>query len=258
MLAALRGYTFAVMEEFTGDDGAKVADDIEAVYELVTRSGALGVTLTDFGVPAAARRELLQELLSSRIDPAALRLVLRAVGTSRTDELPTTLHELFELARNLHNLGAGQVRAEEPILSRGGWRNYSAGYAQAIFEGLARTDDLEEIEDQLFHLARVVEAHPELRTALSDSSRPVLDRSQLLQSLLAGKADSATIRLAGVSLYGRVRDFAGALDWLAEQAAQARGWRVARVRRRGRSTTTSSPPSSRRSVVSRGNPSSFR
>ena len=29
---------------------------------------------------------------------------------------------------------------------------------------------------------------------------------------------------------GRARDFVGTLDWLVEQAARARGWRIARVR----------------------------
>ena len=154
--------------------------------------------------------------------------MLRAVGTSRTDELPTTLHELFEFVRHLNDLGADQVQAAEPILSRSGWRNYSAGYAQAVFEGIT-TDDLREVEDQLFRLARVVESSPALRSALSDPNRSTQDRRQLLQGLLAGKVDATTLRLATASLKGRVRDFAGAIDWLGEQAARARGWRVARV-----------------------------
>ncbi|HEY5251596.1 MAG TPA: F0F1 ATP synthase subunit delta, partial [Acidimicrobiales bacterium] len=55
-------------------------------------------------------------------------------------------------------------------------------------------------------------------------------RRELVAGLLDGKAHVTTIRLVGEALRGRTRDIVATLDWLVVQAAQARGWRVARVR----------------------------
>ncbi len=223
------GYTAAVVEELDADVVGPVAADIEAVAHLVADEGSLGANLTDFGVPTAARRAVLEDLLATRVQPAALRLVLWAVGTSRADDLNTTLHELFELVLHLHELGPDEVRAEEPALSRTGQRNFASGYAEALFEELTGPGDLQTIEEELFRLARIIESQPALRSALSDPSRPADGRGQLLGGLVAGKVEPTTLRLAVMSLRGRLRDVVGALDRLAEQAARARGWRVARV-----------------------------
>ena len=111
-----------------------------------------------------------------------------------------------------------------------------AGYAAAVFETCHRAE-LEEIEDQLFRFARTVESNPALRSALGDRDLPVAVRQQVIADLLgdqgpAGHPAAGRLRRAG----GRARDFVATLDGLVEDAAQARGWRVARVRagRRGR------------------------
>ena len=104
-----------------------------------------------------------------------------------------------------------------------------AGYADAVFEGIAPTSQLEEIEDELLRFARVVESSASLRSVLSDPTLPVPTKEQILRDLLEGKVQPATLRLIGVTIQGRVRDLAASLDWLVEQAARARGWRVARV-----------------------------
>ncbi|HXP33301.1 MAG TPA: F0F1 ATP synthase subunit delta, partial [Acidimicrobiales bacterium] len=100
----------------------------------------------------------------------------------------------------------------------------------AVFEGISETSDLEEIEDELFRFARIVESNPSLREALADADRPPEAREEIVTALLEGKARPATVRLARVPLQGRVRDLVSSLDWLVEQTARARGWRVARVR----------------------------
>jgi len=66
---------------------------------------------------------------------------------------------------------------------------------------------------------------------LTDRDLPVEARHGIVDQLLSDRADPATVRLARfVVAGGRPRDFVGALDWLVEQTANARGWRVARVR----------------------------
>ena len=65
---------------------------------------------------------------------------------------------------------------------------------------------------------------------LTDRSLPLPLRRGVVSDLLDGKARSATVRLVNEALRGRTRDLVATLDWLVVQAAQARGWRVARVR----------------------------
>jgi ATP synthase F1 delta subunit len=172
---------------------------------------------------------VLEDLLASRVHPIALKIVLRAVDTGRTEEFPTVLHELFELSLHMHDLPPEEFRAEEPIVSRTAWREYVSGYADAVFEGVTETSELEEIEDELFRFARVIESSPSLRSALSDTTLPLENREQILDELLQDKVRPAALRLVRTTIQGRVRDLASSLDWLAEQAARARGWRVARV-----------------------------
>jgi F-type H+-transporting ATPase subunit delta len=227
---SLRGYTMALLADVAGDAlGAQVAEDVNAVAHLVSRNNVLAVALTDFAVTATARKAVLQDLLSTRIHPIALKIVLRAVDRGRVEEFPTVLHELYELVRHMHDLGPVELRAEEPIVSRGAWRDYVAGYSEAVFEEIPQTSDLEEVEDELFRFARIIESSPSLRSALSDTTMPLDNREQILGDLLEGKVHPATLRLARTTIQGRVRDLVSSLDWLAEQAASARGWRVARV-----------------------------
>jgi len=226
----LRGYVDALTAEIVrGEEGAVIAADLNAVAHLVSRTNDLAVALTDFGVPSQARRAVLNDLLASRVHPTALRLVLRAVERERADELPTVLHELFEYVHHTNELGPEQVRAEEPVAGRGEWRAYASGSADAVLEDVAEAAELEEIEDELFRFARIVESSPQLARALSDPSRDVEVRQALVRELLEARARPATVRLAQISVQGHVRDVAAALDWLVEQVAQARGWRVARV-----------------------------
>jgi len=209
--------------------GREIADDLTAVAHLVSRTNALAVVLTDFTVPPAVRRAVLGDLLASRVHPSAFRLALWAVETERPDQLPTSLHELYELALHMHDLGSEELLAEEPISTRGAWRGFASGFAAAVFEDTSSVSELEEVEDEIFRFARVIEANPSLRSALADSNRRIADRRKLISSLLEGKVHPATFRIVQTPLEGRVRDVVGALDWLADQTAVARGWRVARV-----------------------------
>lgn len=229
MRVSLRGYTTAVVGEMAREPlGQQVADDLTAIAHLVSRTASLAVVMTDFTVPVQARRGVLRDLLEGRVHPIALRLVLRAVETERADELPTSLHELYELAIHMHDMGARELLAQEPIATRREWRELASGYATAVFED-STPEELEEIEDELFRFARIVESNPSLRSVLADPSRSTRSRRRLLGDLLEGKVLPATSRVASITLEGHVRDVVGALDFLSELAASARGWRVARV-----------------------------
>ena len=108
-------------------------------------------------------------------------------------------------------------------------RNRVSGYAAAVFETVTIAE-LEEIEDQLFRFARTVESNRPLRGALGDRDLPVAVRQQVIADLLGDKVLPATGRLAAYAVRGgRARDIVATLDALVEDAARARGWRVARV-----------------------------
>ena len=93
------------------------------------------------------------------------------------------------------------------------------------------TAELESLEDDLFRFARIVEATPALRVALTDRDLEVAARQGLVTQLLEGKMPASSLALARyVVTGGRARDFVGTLDYLVELTAQARGWRIARVR----------------------------
>jgi F-type H+-transporting ATPase subunit delta len=109
-------------------------------------------------------------------------------------------------------------------------RQRVGGYATAIHEDLA-TSELEELEDSLFRFARIVASTPELRAALVDRDLAPSARQGLVTQLLEGKVHpSALLLIRYVVVGGRARDIVGTLDWLVEQTAKARGWRIARVR----------------------------
>ena len=207
MHQSLRGYTTALLVDVARDTvGGEVAQDVNAVAHLVSRTNDLAVALTDFAVPKAARRAVLQDLLTTRVHPIALKIVLRAVDTGRVEEFPTVLHELYELASHMHDLPPEELRAEEPIVSRTAWREYVAGYSEAVFEEITETSQLEEIEDELFRFARVIESSPSLRSVLADPTLPLENRERILSDLLQGKVHPATLRLVRTTIQGRVRD----------------------------------------------------
>ncbi|HYA69208.1 MAG TPA: F0F1 ATP synthase subunit delta, partial [Acidimicrobiales bacterium] len=226
---SLRGYAIAVIESAVDAGvGNDVMEEIVAVEDFLAGQGQLTAVLTDSVVPVAARRAVIDELLGARVRPETLRLVLRALVAGRADQFVIAVHEVRELA-HVFVESPTEFLAEEPVRGRSAVRRVAAGYADALFETLGSVAELEQVEDELFRFARIVEASPDLRSALSDPGRPAEARKALVSGLLEGRSHRATIRLVRAALDGRIRDVVQMLDWLVERAAGARGWRVARV-----------------------------
>jgi ATP synthase F1 delta subunit len=154
--------------------------------------------------------------------------VLRTVATEYAGDLLSSVAELTELATHIAGLDAETIRVEEPIHGLTSWRNFASGYAAAILEHLG-AKEIEQVEEELFRFTRIVESSPSLRSTLANSTRSVEGRQDVISDLLDGKVLPATVRLARVTLQGRVRDLVASLDWLVQLVAQMRGWRIAKV-----------------------------
>ena len=233
MNPALQGYLAAVGEQLA-EAGLLVAasGEIEAVAETVEDHADLMAVLSDISVPAASRRAVLSDLLAGKVRPEVVDLVARTSSVLPAAELTTALHWLATQLRLLSEHGAEQADhpTAEPVLGLLASRQRVAGYATAVLTDVP-TEELSEIEDELFRFARTIESHRGLRVALGDRDLPAGTRIGVVDDLLAGKASAATGRLVRYAVRGgRARDIVGTLDMLVEEVARARGWRVARVR----------------------------
>ncbi|MGH9046384.1 MAG: ATP synthase F1 subunit delta [Acidimicrobiales bacterium] len=218
----VEGYTVAVLESAESQGDTELATELAAFEHLVEQHGELQAALSDTAIAAAPRRAIVSELLEHKVSDSARRLAAYAASAVRAQEVMGALDWVA------HRAGRGEV--DLLVLGHRSARQRVGGYAAAVFEEL-ETDQIEEMEDQLFRFARIVASNPELRGELTDRDVPVAARQDLVDRLLRGKVDPATLRLVRfVIAGGRARDFVGTVDWLVEEAATARGWRVARVR----------------------------
>jgi F-type H+-transporting ATPase subunit delta len=221
----LQGYTAAVAGAAGPAALGGMAADLEAIEELVLASPQLRAALGDTSVPGPARRSVMLDLLEGKVSDGARRLASFACGAVAAQEVAPALNWLAIRVRHL-----AEGLDDEPGLSLTQSRQRVAGFATALYEDMT-TDGLESLEDDLFRFARIVAATPGLRGALTDRDRPLASRQGLVTQLLEGKVPATTLRLVNYAVVGgRARDFVGTLDFLVEQTAQARGWRIARVR----------------------------
>ena len=232
MNPALQGYLAAMEESLAADGGlADAGAQLHAFADVVEGNNALLLAVNDGSVPVPARRAVLDRLLTGKVRPEVGRLVHQAVSVVPAGDLVTSFRWLGSRLVQAETRPAATAAEpfDEDVLGRLGSRNRVSGYAAAVFESCT-VADLEEIEDQLFRFARTVEANRRLRHALGDRDLPVAVRQDVIVRLLGGKVLDATVRLASYAARGgRARDIVATLDTLVEDAAKARGWRVARV-----------------------------
>ncbi|HWH99575.1 MAG TPA: F0F1 ATP synthase subunit delta [Propionibacteriaceae bacterium] len=186
--------------------GAPSASDIEAmsgdlfsVVDALDSSVSLRRALTDPTTSERARQKLVHNLLDGKVSTAAVDIVAEAVA--------------------MRWAGGGSFTA---ALER-----------QAVRAQLMAADsdgNLENTEDELFRFARLVEANPDLRNALSDRSVPVSKRHELVEGLLADRGTPATVALAKRAVAARERTFAHTIEGFVTLAAEQKNRVVATVR----------------------------
>ena len=229
MNPTLAGYTSAILEAASstgGEPRRALAEDLESIEQLVLANGALNAALTDTTMRPAVRRAVMLEILDGKVSGPARRLAAFACAAVSAPEVPAALGWVAMRARHV---AEGQDVVEPP-LSLMQSRQRVGGFATAVFEDLPHAG-LESLEDDLFRFSRIVASTPALRAALVDRDLPVEARQGVATQLLEGKVQPGTLSLVRyVIAGGRSRDIVGTLEWLVEQTAKARGWRIARVR----------------------------
>ncbi len=233
MLELVRGYAVAAFEAAESASHIDaIASDLVEMSRLFVARERLREVMTDGTVPALSRSAVLEDLLGGKVAPATLETLTFAVRNERAAELPATLERLLELAEvESARLAVGEPPGAEPPAGRSAAYERIRGYGERVFEQLARRSDVDEVEDELFRLARITEHNTALRDALADPASPVERRVAVLVDLLSDRVSAATSSLACyVIRAGRSRDLVAALDYLVELAAAERGRRVADVR----------------------------
>lgn len=180
-------------------DGIALGEELFAVARLLDSSAALRRALTDPSRSGDAKAELVERLLRGKVaDPA-------------TDVVAGLVRDRWSEARDLAD-------ATEHL------------GVQAVLAAAERGGVLHSVEDELFRFGRVVDANRELSAALSDRSAAPERRAALVERLLSGRVQQATLALARqAAAYPRGRSLTEALEAYAQSAARRQQRYVARV-----------------------------
>jgi len=104
-------------------------------------------------------------------------------------------------------------------------------YARALLDIVSTEGHVDDVEDELFRFARIVEGNDDLRMTLANPGLPLDQRAAIVDELLANRAlpitRAITTFLVGA---GRGHDLPAIVDRFVELAAQNREHAVAEVR----------------------------
>jgi F-type H+-transporting ATPase subunit delta len=188
-----------ILSRVRDDPRGGVSEDLPAFVGLLRREPRLRATLTDIALPPEVRKEVLRSLLADKVSPATLELI----GLLADEALSPQQLE----------------RAAADLAVRG------------ILAAADADGSLEDVEDELFRFAKLIDSRPALRSALTDPALPIESKTALVRDLLAERARPATMQLVEfVIASGLERDPSHALEELADLAAARRGRVVVEAR----------------------------
>ncbi|MGW5345178.1 F0F1 ATP synthase subunit delta [Streptomyces sp. HUAS TT3] len=187
------------LTDTTSVDAAKLAGELAAVTALLDREVSLRRVLTDPAQPGEAKAELAARLLRGQVGGETLDL-LSGMVRSRWSQSRDLVDALEELA------------------------------ATADLTAAQKAGALDDVEDEVFRFGRILASSTELRAALTDRKATASAKSELLRSLLGGKANAATERLVTrLVTHPRGRSLEAGLESLSKLAAERRNRMVATV-----------------------------
>lgn len=198
-LAAARDELESVVSDSSTGDLGTVGSELYAVAGALAAHIELRRYLIDASASQDSRVGLVDGVFSEKIGEPALR-VLRTLVTER----PSTPTDLLEAVETLGR--------------------------DATLAAAEKQDSLHDLEDELFRFGRILEAEPQLRTLLADTTATEDKRLELLHSVTGDKLSTL-----GLSLVEQIvrrpttRAVDRAVGDLAEAAAARRDRSIARV-----------------------------
>ncbi|GAB97763.1 F-type H+-transporting ATPase subunit delta [Kineosphaera limosa] len=176
----------------SGVDWSVLSEELFSVVALLDSSSMLRRALADPSRSPQGKKALVERLLTDKASPATVALVGEAVAQRWSDEQDLTA-----------TLDQAAVETQVAIAQASG--------------------SADELEEQLFRFERAVAGNPDLRDAIGDPRLPVERKLDLVQRLLADKANPQTVRLARQAVAApRGKRFAQAIDHYLDVAAKRR------------------------------------
>jgi F-type H+-transporting ATPase subunit delta len=170
-------------------DTASVGEELFGVASVLRNEASLRRVVTDASIEGDAKVGLVGNVFA------------KAVGETTLDLLEEAVRRRWTVGRDLADV-LEQLGVVALVRSAG--------------------DEGERISDELFSVRQLVDSNHDLRSALSDPARTVADKSGLLNHLLEGKVQPATLLLVGQAVNGAHGAVDGALVAFQHLAAEAR------------------------------------
>jgi F-type H+-transporting ATPase subunit delta len=188
------------VEELAGDhDMAQLGAELFAIANLLGHEAPLRRALTDPSAEGDAKRQLARAVFDGRVGDEAVEVIATAAGSR-------------------WSAGGDFVDAIEQL-----------GALSYVIEA-EKSDQLSELEDELFRFGRVVLANPQLRDAITNRQVPAEHRQELVRALLEDKASPSAVSLAVHAVASRQRSVELALEEYERVAAERQQRMVAVVR----------------------------
>jgi F-type H+-transporting ATPase subunit delta len=154
-----------IVDGLDGQGLSALADDLASIAKLLDRETVVTRYLTVPAEEAAAKVRLVERLLTGKVGDPAVALMKTAVSAR-------------------WSAGSDLVDAVE-LAAR-----------QALLLRAEREGQADEVEDQLFRFARILDAAPRLETLLSDDTKPAAGRVGLLRNVLRSGSGANPVAVA--------------------------------------------------------------
>lgn len=227
MREAFRGYAAAKLARLGGPQLGSLERQLAELARALDSSDDLLRALSDDAFDVTLRLSIADDLLASA-DPVLRSLVGFAVKYDSPGEFGTGISWL-----------RGRVGAEveyreggadpDPPAGRLAVDERIEGFALGVFEEVDSDPVIDEVEDQLFSMSRILESNTDLRLMLSDPTRPLSLRDGILVDLVGDKVDPTTLELLRYVVKENRGELVVHLDRLVERVVDERGRRIASV-----------------------------
>jgi F-type H+-transporting ATPase subunit delta len=93
----------------------EVDDELFRFSQTLQGNDELRDAVTNAGIPAARRQQIVEDLLGGKASPTTVALVSMVVGTGRARDLPTIIQRLVEMSAAEANKEVAEVRTAVPL-----------------------------------------------------------------------------------------------------------------------------------------------